>query len=325
MCPHFPRCALQPLSGHRRVFVGALLGWVGAVLADVPVQAAEDQPVIDELSVAGARIEMQFDSRFDAEFRRLARGWVQASAQAVADYFGRFPLPEVEVLVLPSGEPGVHGGTAFALPQPYLRLRVGPATQSHQFDADWVLVHEMIHLAIPHLPPAQSWFHEGVATYVEGVARARARRITPQALWGGLATGLPNGLPAAGDRGLDHTPTWGRTYWGGALFCLLADVRIRQRTQGRAGLQQALAGILEAGGNYASDWPLERILRVADQAVGQTCLAELHALMKDNPATVDLASLWRELGVLPQGPNHAHLDDSAPLARLRRLIAGQDP
>ena len=41
------------------------------------------------------------------------------------------------------------------------------------------------------------------------------------------------GLPEPGDEGLDYTHTWGRTYWGGATFCLLADVRIRRETHNR--------------------------------------------------------------------------------------------
>ena len=42
-----------------------------------------------------------------------------------------------------------------------------------------------------------------------------------------------------GGFGLDNTHTWGRTYWGGAMFCLLADVEIRRRTHNRRGLQDA--------------------------------------------------------------------------------------
>ena len=39
---------------------------------------------------------------------------------------------------------------------------------------------------------------------------------------------MPKGLPQAGDEGLDNTDTWGRKYWGGAMFCLFADVEIRK-------------------------------------------------------------------------------------------------
>ena len=42
---------------------------------------------------------------------------------------------------------------------------------------------------------------------------------------------MPKGLPQAGDQGLDNTATWGRKYWGGAMFCLLADIEIRKATE----------------------------------------------------------------------------------------------
>ena len=42
---------------------------------------------------------------------------------------------------------------------------------------------------------------------------------------------MPKGLPQAGDQGLDNTGTWGREYWGGAMFCLLADIEIRKATK----------------------------------------------------------------------------------------------
>ena len=41
---------------------------------------------------------------------------------------------------------------------------------------------------------------------------------------------MPRGLPNRGEGGMDDTHTWARTYWGGALFCLQADVAIREQT-----------------------------------------------------------------------------------------------
>jgi hypothetical protein len=126
---------------------------------------------------------------------------------------------------------------------------------------------------------------------------------------------MPQGQPQAGDRGLDHTPTWARIYWGGALFCLLADVRMRQRGNPEHGLQQALQGVLAAGGDYRVAWPVARLLATADAAVGQTTLSDLYSQMKDDPVATDLAALWRELGVAGD-----MLNDDAPLAAVRRAI-----
>jgi len=44
------------------------------------------------------------------------------------------------------------------------------------------------------------------------------------------------------------TRTLGENLLGGALFCLLADVEIRRQTNNAKGLENALRGILDAGG-----------------------------------------------------------------------------
>ncbi|MBV9316522.1 MAG: hypothetical protein JOZ34_03585 [Gammaproteobacteria bacterium] len=135
---------------------------------------------------------------------------------------------------------------------------------------------------------------------------------------------MPRGLPEPGDRGLDHTHTWGRTYWGGAMFCLLADVGIRQRTELRLGLQDALRAVLRDSGGLATNWPIERVLRTGDAAVGTRTLEDLYAQMKDTPMRPDLMSLWRELGVFPEGDS-VRLSDDAPLAPVRRAIMRPHP
>ena len=157
-----------------------------------------------------------------------------------------------------------------------------------------------------------------MASYVEPLARAQAGVLTVEPIWGGMVQGMPQGLPQAGDRGLDNTPTWGRTYWGGALFCLLADVEMRERTANARGLQHALRAILDHG-NMEIDSPLEPLLRIGDNAVGVPVLAGLYARMKDSPTPVDLDTLWRRLGVR-LADQAVVFDDAAPLAAVRRAI-----
>ncbi len=297
-----------------------VLAWLAGA-ACAPAAAADgdaEQPLIHKLELAGAELELQFAPGFDAALRDEARAWVRRCALAVADYFGRFPVPRVELLLVPVDGAGVRSGVSFGEPSPLVRVRLGRATTRAQLLDDWVLVHEMVHLAVPGVRRPQTWLHEGIATYVESMARTRAGLIAAPAMWIELARAMPQGLPQDGDRGLDNTHTWGRTYWGGALFCLLADVQIRRRSANRAGLQQALQGVLAAGGSYAVRWPVERILQAADASVQQTTLAELYALLKDCPAAIDLDALWRDLGVPLTG---ATLRDDAPLAALRRAIA----
>jgi predicted metalloprotease with PDZ domain len=177
----------------------------------------------------------------------------------------------------------------------------------------------MVHLAFPSVPEEHHWIEEGSATYIEPIARARAGDLTPEKVWGDLIDGLRQGLPRPGDRGLDFTATWGRTYWGGALFCLLADIEIRKRTGNKKGLEDALRAILKAGGTIESEWPLTRTLEIGDRATGVAVLRELYDKMKASPAPVDLDALWKELGVERRN-GKIEFNDRAPLAASRKAI-----
>jgi predicted metalloprotease with PDZ domain len=135
---------------------------------------------------------------------------------------------------------------------------------------------------------------------------------------------MPRGLPQAGDAGLDHTHTWGRTYWGGAMFCLLADVEIHRRTHNARGLQDALRAILVASGGLSADWPIARVLATGDAAVGVPVLQELYARYRDAAPAPDLAQLWKDLGV-ESADGTVHLNEAAPLADIRRAIMQAHP
>ena len=284
-----------------------------AQAVDLPLASA--QPGTETLHVLRSRIELQFAPGFGQAAQQAARTWAITSADAVARYFGRFPVPKVELLLVPEAGSGVRSGVTYAEPSLLVRIRLGRDTTAAQFLDDSVLVHEMVHLAIPRIPRAQNWLREGIATYVESVSRGRVGLVSAETVWREWAKAMLQGQPLAGDGGLDHTPTWGRTHWGGAMFCLLADVELLKRSGLRTGLQQALQGVLVAGGPYGVPWTVERIFATADAAVGQTVLAELYERMKASAEPVDLAGLWRELGT-----TGSTLDDQAPLAKVRRAI-----
>lgn len=274
---------------------------------------------LHRLEIGGARIDVTLSpvpyQLSDAEI--LA--WVRRGAEAVTAYFGRFPVEHAMVYVRPrsgdgrgSGMTLGHGGAAIFVP---LALRA----TAQELARDWIMTHEMVHLAMPNVRWTHHWLEEGLATYVEPLARVRSKELKAENVWADMLAGLPQGLPEPGDRGLDHTRTWGRTYWGGALFFLLADVEIRTRTDGKLGLEDALKGVLAANGSILERWDVADVLTKADAAVGLKVLVPLYEKMKDAPAPVDLADLWRKLGVTRRG-NEAKFDDKAPLAHVRRGI-----
>lgn len=314
--------ATPPNPRRRRGLIAGLsLGGFSAAglwLANA-ASAQTEGPVDDVVTQGNARIDLRFGSGFTAPQRALGKAWVQRSAACVADYMGAFPVPRSRVVLQAASGNGISGGTTYNAPPPTVRVRLGSGFEEKRLLNDWVMVHEMVHLAIPQFDDRHNWFHEGAATYAEIIARARAGLTTKDSAWVQLAQNLPRGLPEAGDRGLDFTDTWGRTYWGGALYFLLADVTLRRRSANKVGLPDAFAGLRAAGSSYAEHWPLERVIRTADSATGHTVLMDLYEGMKDQPVTPDLPQLWRELGVTTFGTF-----PKAPLVEVRRAITGED-
>jgi hypothetical protein len=245
--------------------------------------------------------------------------WIKTSAKAVSTYYGRLPVKSVKLLLVPVDGSRVRGGTTWGYRGAAIRVVFGRNSSEDDLRRDWVMVHEMVHLALPDMAERYNWLSEGLAVYIEPIARAQVGDLTAKEIWYAMMRDMPKGLPQIGDEGLDNTDTWGRKYWGGAIFCLLADVEIRKRTGNRFGLQDAMRGVLAAGGNHEVDWSIDHILATADKAVGVDVLTRLHNEMGGKPVAPDLDGLWRDLGVRAQGGS-VEFDDTAPLAAIRTAI-----
>jgi len=312
----------------RRVALSMVFAWLGlhAGAEDaafdtphMPYRAFDTLPATS-IAVGGATILLAYapGGAFALPKAEIA-AWVEACGRTLATYYGRFPVDKYRLLVIPVPGLGVRGGTTWGYRGGATRLRLGLGAQAAELANDWVLIHEMIHLAFPEVGDRHHWIEEGLATYVEAIARVQAGSLDAATAWRGLVRGMPEGNPRSGDAGLDNTHTWGRTYWGGALFCLVADVRIRERTGNRMGLQDALRGILAAGGNIEHDWNIDRAFEAGDRATGTHVLQELYAQNRDTAVEVDLDALWTRLGIAVQD-GRVVFDDRAPQADIRRAI-----
>jgi hypothetical protein len=284
----------------------------------MPYDAFDRLTKID-LDVSGGVIHVAFAPGDIALPREKVLDWIRASAKAVSTYYGRFPVGALKLLLVPVDGPRVRGGTTWGYRGAAIRVLLGRDSSEDDLRRDWVMVHEMVHLALPDMDQRYDWLSEGLAVYVEPVARVQAGDLTAKDIWQAMMRDMPKGLPQAGDQGLDHTDSWGRKYWGGAMFCLLADLEIRKRTGNRLGLQDAMRGVIAAGGNHERDWPIGRVLSIADQAIGVDVLTRLHDEMGAKPVTPDLAGLWRDLGLRFQNGSF-EFDDTAPLAAIRASI-----
>ena len=249
--------------------------------------------------------------------------WVLRSARAAAAFYGRFPAQDVAIAIQPGKGRDIMEGEATYDPKPRIRIVLGHEMTAERLKRDSTMVHEMAHLGFPDMDDAHLWLHEGLATYVEYVARAQAREIKPAEMWGRLTRIMQQGLPAENEsRGLDRTRDEDRRYYGGALFWLTADIEIRKRTNNARGVQDAIRGIFDAGGSLAVESTPEDIMRLGDEAVGVTVLSELFPTWRKTAVSPDLDSLWQALGIAPDGLR-TKLADDAPLSGIRKAITAQ--
>jgi len=307
-------------SFYRLLLIGCLV--VAESLAVFAASQAAPPPHSTTLVIGGSEITVEFaDGRRDLP-TPVVLNHIERAACAAAAYYRHFPVRRYRILIVPiPGRSGVLAGTTWGYGGAHTRILLGEHTTEAQLKDDWTFTHEMVHTAFPNMPDENHWIEEGIATYVEPLARSWVGDYPPAKVWADLVSGLPNGLPGPGDQGLDHTHTWGRTYWGGAMFCTLADIEIRRRTANQRGLIDALRGILQASGGIEAEWSAERAFKTGDDAVGVPVMEELYDQMKAKPVSPDLRGLWKRLGI--RSGSDTRFDESAPEAAIRRAIGAR--
>ena len=273
------------------------------------------------LELEDARVELVIPAgeELEASTAELLE-WVESSWRRVAKYYDRPPVPRLLIALAPQGR-----GSPFGLAQgnagASIRVSYPRRMDAEDLRTDWVLTHEMIHTGMPGLAPAHDWLEEGMATYVEAIARAREGVLDRDRMWRNFRRSMPYGQPDSNDGGLDETRSWGRVYWGGALFCFWVDVELRRASNNAIGLEQALRGIQTAGGDARQRWSMQQTIEAMEAGSGLGIVTELYDRVDDDPIPMPLNELLAELGVISDGSS-VRYDDEAPLAHVRRALDG---
>ncbi len=277
-----------------------------------------------DLSIPGASVRLVLlDGRLDLTADELAR-WVTTAARGVADFFQRPPASRTLVVLGPlSGRHGIPFGKMLPATAPGVIVLLGEHTAPRELTEDWVLVHELFHAGTPSFVGEGKWYDEGLATYFEPLIRARLGWRSEAEVWREFVTNMPRGLEAMTRRGLEHPGRYPDMYWGGGLFCLLADVRARTLSGGLVGLEDGLRAVLAEGGAASEVWSLARVTEVTDRALYAPILSELEAAHLTAGSPVDLPALFHSLGVTVDRKGELHFDDEPSLLALRHdLVYG---
>src|SRR5258708_25778512 len=101
------------------------------------------------IKIGGGTIGVHVDGARD----RISGGdldrWIDTAAQAVTQYFGRFPVKHVDLRITLGGEDKVSEGVTYGGRR--ITIRIGRDAQAADLQRDWRLTHEMFHLAFPDL------------------------------------------------------------------------------------------------------------------------------------------------------------------------------
>jgi predicted metalloprotease with PDZ domain len=224
----------------------------------------------------------------------------------VADLYGRFPQPQVQIMVAPGARGREPTPSAYVVRggNPAVHFFINQRRPMQEFFDDWTAVHELSHLLLPYVQYDDAWLSEGMATYYQNVLRARSGRMTEREAWERLQTGFVRGRDTAAGMTLAQATesmyrggTFLRVYWEGAAMMLIADVRLRQITAGKQSLDTALSMLNECCNSTERAWSARELFGKLDAITGTSVFGELYdqyVVAKEFP---DLAQTYRLLGI----------------------------
>lgn len=279
------------------------------------------------IELPGGVLRVSILGGVDASRREKLLRWFDRVAHAALSAYGRLPLADVQVLMLPVARGRAVGfGQSVRGQGNALQLLIDPGRPEAEFDDDWMAVHELSHLMHPYLGDRGSWLAEGLATYYQNVLRARVGLLTAAQGWDRLGEGFRRGAAAPGDGTLEQTAAdmqrthaYQRVYWAGAAFWLTVDRDLRRQSGGKIGLDTALSHFRDCCLPAYRQWQPEEFVSRLDALADTTLISARYrefAAMRSFP---DWKAVYADLGIR-EAESRLSFDDAARDAAMREAI-----
>jgi hypothetical protein len=257
--------------------------------------------------------------------------WLTATATDVSLAYGRFPNPAAFVLVLPvsaerrwSDSP-VPFGRVVRDGGEAVELFVDPVRPLADYLGDWTATHEFSHLMLPYLDSEARWISEGFAQYYQNVLLARAGAYDEATAWKNILAGLERGRAARPElspnaaAGQRRRGARMKVYWSGAALALMADVTLRERSDGAESLDTVLDRLQTCCLPSTRTWTGPEFFAALDELIEDAVFMPLYRRYADRAGFPDVSTYMDRLGVVG-ADGAARIDPDAPLGRLRRNI-----
>lgn len=305
-------------------------------MARFAIGRASDGMSIDERDAAGTHLSIvTLPEATTTASRDGIRRFVEGAAAAVAtidDEHSQMATDRVQVLLRAGGRgrqrDPVQFGMAMRGGGPAVTLHISPTASDDALFGEWITVHELSHLWLPPVDRDGAWMSEGLASYYQCVLRSRVKMYDEKVGWTELLEGFARGQRQAGSLPLKDArrPSFQHIYWGGAAIGLKLDVLLR--THGSS-LDHAVTALRRSMDDSEDRPAAEMVAMLLAKAKTTRSLADV-APNGDVAALVrswlerpfpDTSSELAALGITMRSDGVV-LDDKAPLASVRKAIAG---
>jgi hypothetical protein len=283
-----------------------------------------------EIEVPGALLRVAVLGGSPAADPRMVRVWLTRAAGAVATLYGKFPVAQAQLVVVPGagGDEPVPWAYVLRGGAPSAHFHINARRALEEFLSDWTAVHELSHLLLPSVRSEDAWLPEGAASYYQNVLRARAGMIPVSEAWQKLHSGFRRGMKslpgvtlADATERMFRDKAFMRVYWEGAALMLLADQRLRSRTGGAQSLDSALAGLGACCLSTGRSWNAREVFATLDDLTQTSVFGELYEAHVASTAFPSVAEVYRLLGLqLDDDGETIRMLDAAPQIAFRDAI-----
>ncbi len=271
----------------------------------------------ERIALPGGVLRLTILHGANAEQRTKLHDWLAHVSRTVLSAYGRLPLGDVQVLMLPVGSLGmaqravaalaarpVHFGQSIRGEGNALELLIDPTRPAAEFDADWIAVHELSHLMHPYLGDRGSWLAEGLATYYQNILRARSGLLTPVQAWDRMrksltdasATPYRDTLEEAA-RNMHRTHGFDRVYWSGAMYWLTVDRDLRRASGGKQSVEIALSRFRDCCLPAHREWSPQDFVAKLDALLEVKTFSTRYREFSDMRHFPDWEKLYSDLGI----------------------------
>jgi len=278
-----------------------------------------------EIEVPGSVIRLSIVAGDKAMNNEAIARWIQATATDVSLAYGRFPNPSPQVVVYPgsTSRNGVGFGRVIRDGGESVELLINPEEDVASFFDDWTATHEFSHMLLPYLGSEGRWISEGFSQYYQNILLTRSGAYDAERMWQNLYAGFERGRksnPELSPNEATRRSVRGsrmKVYWSGAALALMADVELRERSNGKESLDDVLDRLQACCLPSTRTWSGLELFTKLDTLVSEPLFVGLYRRYADTAGFPDTREVYARLGL-------GISDDKVRMGRNAELMSIRD-